>query len=229
MSHARGVAGTVDRTTTALVAGLLLAVGALAWSLQLRPPLRADAARLASIPIRLDGWEGSDLPLEDGAESMLRADRNLLRAYTDRSGNLVWAYVGYYGTTRGGRPEHTPAACYEAHGWSILARRVLAVPGTPDLRLTEYRVEQGSSRQLVQFWFRSFRSTGMLGGWDQTLDHLAGRFEAGRADGALVRVSARIGEDGVDATRARLLAFAAAFDGQLAVHWPTEIPIAAAR
>ena len=229
MSHQPSVARTSERTSTAFVAVLLVAVGALAWWVELRAPLRADASALGAIPIRLDGWEGSDLPLEDGAEAMLRADHNLLRAYTDRSGHLVWAYVGYYGTTRGGRPEHTPAACYEAHGWSILDRRVLTVPGAPDLRLTEYRVEQGSTLQLVQFWFRSFRSTGMLDGWDQTLDHLAGRFESGRADGALVRVSARLGEEGVEATRARLLAFAAMLDGQLAVHWPTEIPVADAR
>jgi EpsI family protein len=218
-----------DRSSTAFVAALLVAVGALAWHLTLRTPLRADATPLAAIPVQLAGWQGTDLPLESGAESMLRADHNLQRAYTDPSGNLLWAYVGYYGTTRGGRPEHTPAACYEAHGWAILARQVLAVPGAPDLRLTEYLVEQGATRQLVQFWFRSYRRTGMLDGWDQTLDHVVGRFETGRADGALVRVSARLGDDGADAARARLLAFAATLDAELAAHWPTETPVADAR
>jgi EpsI family protein len=218
-----------DGISTALIGILLVAVGALAWRLELRSALHADTSALSALPEQLGEWHGEDLPLEEGAESMLRADFNVLRAYTDPSGALLWAYVGYYGTTRGGRPEHTPAACYEAHGWSILERRVLGVPGAPGLQLTEYLVEQGQSRQLVQFWFRSYRSTGLIGGWDQTLDRLLGRLHGGRADGALVRVSTPVSGDDVDAARSRLLAFAPVLDSQLAVHWPTETPIADAR
>ena len=215
--------------STSLIVLLLVAVGALAWRLEFRSTLRADTSLLSALPAQLADWNGQDLPLEEGAESMLRADFNVLREYTDSGGDLVWSYVGYYGTTRGGRPEHTPAACYEAHGWSILDRRVLPVPAAPGLHVTEYLVEQGPLRQLVQFWFRSHRSTGMTGGWDQTLDRLLGRLREGRADGALVRVSTPIADDDVEAARARLLSFAAVLDSQLARHWPTETPIADAR
>ena len=226
------MSGLISREgiSTPLIVLLLVAVGALAWRLEFRPTLRADTSPLSSLPVQLADWHGRDLPLEEGAEAMLRADSNVLRAYTDSSGDLVWAYVGYYGTTRGGRPEHTPAACYEAHGWSILERRVFPVPGTPRLQLTEYLVEQGEARQLVQFWFRSYRSTGMIGAWDQTLDRFLGRLREGRADGALVRVSMPIAAAAVvESVRARLLSFAAILDSQLALHWPTETPIADAR
>ena len=215
--------------STAFIAVLFLAVGVLAWSLEFRAPLYADTSPLSAVPAEIAGREGVDLPLEQGAEAMLRADHNLLRAYTNRSGDLVWAYVGYYGTTRGGRPEHTPAACYEAHGWSILERRVFSVPGAPGLRVNEYLVEQGEMRQLVQFWFRSHRSTGLVGGWDQAIDRLVGRVRDGRADGALVRVSAPIGDDGTEATRDRVSTFAAALDRELSNHWPVETPLADSR
>jgi EpsI family protein len=218
-----------EGVSTPLIVLLLVAVGALAWRLEFRATLRADTSVLSALPVQLAEWHGKDLPLEEGAEAMLRADFNVLRAYTDPTGDLVWAYVGYYGTTRGGRPEHTPAACYEAHGWSILDRQILSVPGTPRLQVTEYLVEQGEARQLVQFWFRSHRSTGMISGWDLTLDRFLGRLQDGRADGALIRVSTPISGNDADGARARLLSFAAVLDSQLALYWPREEPIDAAR
>jgi EpsI family protein len=209
---------------TALLLVAFVAVGIGAWALALRPPLQVDAEGLAEIPLDLDGWTGRDVALETAVESMLRADFNIQRLYVDRYGDHVWLYVGYYGTDRGGRPEHTPAVCYEAQGWRIGARRRLDVAGAEGLRVNEYRVEQGGERQLVHFWFRSFRSTGLLGVLDQTIDRVVGRLRTGRADGALVRISTGLGAaDEVDA-RSRLLRFAAEFDLQLAHHWPIETP-----
>ena len=57
-------------------------------------------------------WKGHDIPMEGSVEEILRADRHLQRSYYDRAGGLVWLYVGYYGTSRGGRSEHTPWVCY---------------------------------------------------------------------------------------------------------------------
>lgn len=205
----------------ALLAALLL-VGAVAWALALRAPLRVDATPLAGLPQRIGDWQGREVPLESAVESMLRADYNVQRLYGDPLGDSVWLYLGYYGTDRGGRPEHTPAACYRSHGWRIEAERVLEVPGVPGLRVNEYRVEKAGARQLVHFWFRSYRRTGMLGGLDQTADRLVGRLFEGRADGSLVRLSTGLeGLDEVEA-RSRLLRFAAELEPALGAHWPTE-------
>ena len=137
----------------------------------------------------------------------------------------MWLYIGYYGTEAGGRPAHTPRGCYPGAGWGIAATRVLDVPGAPGLRVNEYRVERDGQTRLVHFWYRSHRSRSLLGGLDQNLDRLVGRLTEGRADGALVRVSAPLdrGMDEVD-LRARLLGFAAGVDGQLGAHWPVEQP-----
>lgn len=211
--------------TTALVSLAFVLVGLVAWALALRPPLRVDAESLAEIPLQIDGWIGSNVGLETAVESMLRADFNLQRFYANPHGDHLWLYLGYYGTDRGGRPEHTPAACYEAHGWRIVARRRLDVPGVEGLRVNEYRVEQGGERQLVHFWFRSFRSTGLLGPSGQTIDRLVGRLRTGRADGALVRLSTPLGATSEVDARSRLLRFAADLDPLLARHWPVETPV----
>ncbi|MBW2493943.1 MAG: EpsI family protein [Deltaproteobacteria bacterium] len=206
---------------TAILVLVLLAVGGFAWSLQVQPALEIDASALSTLPMEIDVYEGEDVPVESTVESVLRADFNLQRSYY-AAGSLVWLYVGYYGTTRGGRPEHTPRGCYTGAGWGIESARTLRVIPDGDLRVNEYVVEREGERRLVHFWFRSVRKTGMLGGWDQNIDRLIGRLTSGRADGALIRISTPlVGDDEVSA-RGRLLGFASVLDPLIAERWPTE-------
>ncbi len=65
------------------------------------------------------GVDRGEIPLAENVESMLRADFNVQRAFLHPLGDVVWLYIGYYGTDRGGTPEHTPPQCYRAHGWSL--------------------------------------------------------------------------------------------------------------
>ncbi len=206
---------------TAILSVILLAVGGFAWSLQLQPALEIDASALATLPTRIDAYDGHDIPLESTVESVLRADFNLQRAYYG-AGSLVWLYVGYYGTARGGRPEHTPRGCYTAAGWRIESARTLRVVPNGELRANEYLVERNGERRLVHFWYRSWQQTGMLGGWDQNIDHFVGRLTVGRADGALVRISTPLDSEDEISARGRLLGFASALDPLLAERWPTE-------
>ena len=37
----------------------------------------------------------------------------------------IWVYIGYYGTERGGRPEHVPRGCFTGAGWDIASARVI--------------------------------------------------------------------------------------------------------
>lgn len=203
--------------------GLFLLVGALAWYLRLGPELRVDPAPLTALPHQLGPWEGSDLSLDSGVEAILRADFNLQRVYVHPIGDIVWLYVGYYGTERGGTPEHTPAVCYRSQGWRIEERRTLDVAPERGLRVNEYLVEKDGRRDLVHFWFRSHRKTGILGTPDRMLDHLLGRLLDRRADGSLVRVSGIVDGD-LPTVRSRLIEFAVRVDQELDAHWPNEIP-----
>lgn len=213
---------------TVLLALLFVAVGALSWKLEMRAPLAVDAAPLLALPRDLDGWNGVDVPLEESVESMLRADANVQRVYRHPLGEIVSLYVGYYGTDRGGRPEHTPEVCYRSQGWNVVAKRVLEISQAPRLAVNEYVVEHAGVHHLVLFWFRSHRRSGLVGGLDQTVDRLLGRLLDGRADGSLVRVSTPI-EPGDEVTgRSVLMPFASAIDAQLATHWPAEAPFAPA-
>lgn len=219
-----GRGGGVERFGIWGLCLLLVGVGALAWWLQLQPPLQVDASELAALPHRIGPWQARDVPLEATVEAELRADANVQRVYRHPTGETVWLYVGYYGTARGGRPEHTPRGCYTGAGYGIESTRSLEAAPDGELRVNEYVVERDGERQLVHFWYRSHRQTGLLGGLDQNLDRLLGRLLDGRADGALVRLSTPLREGEEVQARSRLLAFAERLDPMLAARWPEERP-----
>jgi EpsI family protein len=211
-------------TATAIA---LVAVGCVAWWLAVRPALEVDSRELAGLPSQVDSWSSVEVPLEASVESMLQADFNLQRAYIHPLGDVIWLYVGYYGTARGGRPEHLPRTCYHAHGWNIAAQGELEVDPGLGLRANEYVVEREGQVRLVHFWYRSHRETGILNMLELTVDHLLGRFLGRRADGALVRISTPLeSTEALVAARSKLVGFGAALDVLLAERWPTEAPVA---
>lgn len=207
---------------TALLFAMLALVGAAAWSLKLSGQLVVDPRALAQLPPALGAWSAEEIPLEDEVADMLRADVNVQRAYRHSRGELLWLYVGYYGTARGGRPEHTPWVCYPAAGWSIHAARKTLVDPATGLWANELVVENEGDLRLVLFWYRSETRTGLTGGLALSLSHLRDRVLRGRADGALVRVSTPILDADETAARALLSGFASAIDRQISAHWPAE-------
>ena len=203
---------------------VMLIVGAIGWKLRLGPQLQVDASSFADFPTRIGRWQSVDILLDSAVELELQADFHLQRAYFTRSDGPVWLYVGYYGTQRGGRPEHTPRGCYTGAGWGIESSRTVESGPNDDLRVNEYLVVQRGERRLVHFWYRSHRRTGILGGLDQNIDRLLGRLLDGRADGALIRVSTPIIRNDTIAARGRLLSFSSLLDPLLGEHWPIEVP-----
>lgn len=201
---------------------LMLLVGLAGWKLSERVELEVDPSPLADLPAKIGPWQSMDIPMEPAVESELRADFNLQRVYGTRTQDPVVLYVGYYGTRRGGRPEHTPQGCYTGAGWGIESTRTLSIGQDGPLRANEYLVERDGEQQLVVFWYRSFRRTGILGGLDQNLDRLVGLMRDGRADGALVRISTLVHGDDVVGARSRLQSFASVIDPLLGLHWPVE-------
>jgi len=211
-----------ERASTVAAIAILLLAGALAWSFQVREPLVPQAQRLASLPFQIGSYRGIDSPVGQNVEDMLKADFNVQREYVHPLGQVVWLYLGYYGTERGGTPEHSPQACYAAHGWEILdEQRVLMDPETGH-RAVEYLVESGGQQQLVLFWYRSYRASGLNSTLALQLDHVIGKLRDNRGDGALVRLSTPLIGLDRDAARGALISFARALEPAIAAVWPEE-------
>jgi EpsI family protein len=218
------VTESTDWKAVALAAAMLV-VGGLAWWLHLRPPLQVDASALERLPAELGAWRSSNVAMDPAVEGVLRADFNLQRAYVHPLGEVVWLYVGYYGTTRGGAPEHLPGTCYPAAGWEIVEERHIDVDPSVGLRVNEFLLQRETERRLVHFWYRSYRGTGIVSGLWLRFDHFLGQLSQQRADGALVRISTPIRGQEVIVARSRLVGFGTGVDGLLEDHWPVEVPV----
>jgi EpsI family protein len=215
---------TAERLQTLILIFVLLLFGAASWTIQLREPLGVDASELSKLPMTLGGWKGKDIPIQGSVEEMLNADYHVQRAYIHPVGGHLWLYVGYYGTDRGGHPEHTPWVCYPSNGWKIVEHSVVVVERSPTRRANELIVEQGGERRLVHFWYQSHRRSGMTNALDQTYDRLLGRLINGRADGSLVRLSTPLDLQGNEgAARLRLIAFGREILPHLQERWPAEM------
>ena len=216
-----------ERLTLIALSLLLALAGVAAWSLTLRPPLVPSTEALDTIPFRLGRWEGTAISVGETVESILNATHNIQRAYQHPGGDLVWLYIGYYGTERGGTPEHTPRACYNAHGWAIAEAATVMRTSPAGLEANEYVVELEGEQRLVLFWYQSFRSPALLSTAALRVDHILGQLSAARGDGALVRLSTPIVADDRIAARSRLLGFAALLQPALDERWPSEASAAA--
>jgi len=214
-----------ERLALFLLCAALVVGGGLAWWLQLQPPLTVDVTPLRTLPPSIDDWTSVDLEVDDRVADELAADFNIQRAYRHPTGQLIWLYVGYYSTERGGRPEHTPRGCYTGAGWELVETRVLDVAGG---HVQEFLVQRAGEHRLVHFWFRSHRRGGLTGGVDLGIDRVIGKLTTGRADGALIRISTPLRDrEEAAAARSRLASFRGGLVPQLESRWPIERPRAA--
>ncbi len=183
---------------SAIVSVLSRAVEVFSWQLQLREPLAVDTSQLSNLPLEVDRWQGREIPVEGGGEEMLDADFNVQRLYLHPIGRIIWLYVGYYGTERGGRLEHTSWICYPSNGWKILSRQVVDELGGELAQVNEMMVEKAGER-------------------------LGHRIESGRAGGSWVSLSTPLVKGGDEsAARSQLIAFAREIVPLLQRHWPSE-------
>lgn len=208
-----------ERLEAALFVAILLVAGGIAWWLMLRPVDEPDPSRFDALPSSLEGWRAVDVEMDQAVSEMLNADRNVQRAYVHPQGYVIFVYVGYYGTERGGTPEHTPDVCYPAQGWQILERRDLRLGGRDGFSVREFLVEREGQQRLVHFWYRTSHATGITSVFGLRLQHFWGRLIRNRGDGALVRLSTRVTDGDRDAARTRLRGLDLALETALEAVW----------
>ncbi len=202
---------------------LLIASGTAAWAIRSQGPFRILENRLGNLPRTILGYRGTDDRFEESVYAVLANDYNLLRRYVSPEGRIIWLYIGYYGTAKGGRPTHVPQACYTGQGFSIEDWRLIPAPGSRSGdRVNQMIVKRGPERQLVFFWFHSDGDKVQGTGIDQTLLRLRSRLLDRRDDGSLVRVSISIAPGQDRQAYEELAAFAADILRLLPGYWPVE-------
>ena len=167
---------------------------------------------LASFPIELSRWVGTDTPIPTEILEKLGPGEFLQRTYQDQTGaqSDVGLYVAYF-PNQTVLHRHLPQDCLAGSGWSPVESGItnLTFPGDAPFPVNRYLIAKESDRQLVLFWFsaqgrRVDREDGM--DWYLVFDSL----RLNRTDNALIRMNTELrpGEKPADAEQ-RLLSFAA--------------------
>ncbi len=165
---------------------------------------------LASFPVALRSWAGSDIPIPDETLKRLGPGEFLQRTYRNAtSGAYVDLYVAYIPNQRA-LFRHLPQDCLEGSGWVPVesGTTTLALPGDAPFSAKRFLIAKGDDRQLVLFWY-SARGR-RLASEDWMNIHLAfDSLRLMRSDNALIRINTAVqpGEKPEEAER-RLLSFA---------------------
>jgi exosortase D (VPLPA-CTERM-specific) len=197
-------------------------------------PARSD---FLDFPLQVGDWHGRRQQLESIYLDTLKLDDYVLADYVNGgaegtaasgaaapAGAAVNLYVAYYASQRTGQAAHSPRSCLPGGGWRILDLEQHEVSGVRSngapLRVNRAIVQQGSSRQLVYYWFQER-------GRDLTNEYLVKWYlfkdalVRNRTDGALVRLVTPIAENESAALAdARLASFADSVLPQLQSYLP---------
>jgi EpsI family protein len=190
---------------------------------------RPDADRnppsepLSQFPSRIDGWTGSDRPIDQETLDVLGAGEFLSRAYAQDPQTLpIGLFIGYFPTQRTGQTIHSPKHCLPGAGWVFESSETVDltdVNGKPH-RIGEYIIADGEARQFVIYWYQA-HGRSVANEYLAKIHMVADAIRMNRTDGALVRVITPIApSEGIQAARMR----AEAFTAQLAPLLPRFIP-----
>jgi len=204
-------------TVVVLLAGTALFLQA--RSEQFAPPTVA----LASFPLEVSHWVGTDVPLLATDLKRLGPGNFLQRTYTNATaeGGDVDLYVAYL-SNRSAFYHHLPQDCLAGSGWLPIDSRVttLSLSADTPFPVNRYLIVRGEERQLVMFWYtahghREASETKM--DFYLTLDSL----RLNRTDNALIRINTELrDEEKPEDAERRLLAFAGEIDPLLKNYIP---------
>ena len=196
-----------------------------------RDEIRAAREPLATVPMAIGGWAGHRQPdLTDNVLAVLGVDDYITRAYV-KDGWPLDLYVGYHNSQRQGDAIHSPLNCLPGAGWQPLevSRVMIPVKGAPGRGMETTPVEvnrvvigKGLERQLVLYWYQSYRRVVASEYWGKVYSVLdAVRYN--RTDAALVRVIVPIPQDDSGAKRSeeKATAFVKDLFPTLAPHLPS--------
>jgi EpsI family protein len=175
--------------------------------------IRADEAQipreaLGTLPSTIDGWQGRSAPLADDVLEQLGVDDYVNRTYVKGSAP-IGLYIGYYASQRQGDTIHSPQNCLPGAGWHPVSSRIREITsGGRTLRVNEYIIEKGLSRQVALYWYQG-RGRVIASEYANKALLMLDAARLHRTNGGLVRVLAPVSVS-TDETTKDAAAFAAA-------------------
>jgi exosortase D (VPLPA-CTERM-specific) len=194
-------------------------------------------ASLSSLPSQIDGWTGTDDPLDQATLDILGPGEFLLRDYEiksqrrsqpesekppsqpsqseTQSQSVPWInlYIAYFPTQKAGDTIHSPQHCLPGAGWVPTSREVVQITG-PDgsaFPANRYVVSNVEEKRLVLYWFQAHGREVASEYWAKYY-LVSDSIRMNRSDGALVRLmTPMLDGESADAAEARMMKLGSQF------------------
>lgn len=116
--------------------------------------VRVVAAPLEQMPTVIGDWTATELNIAPGIQQSLGCDRAIHRAYRNRLGQEVEAWIIFWeqpGTARG---YHHPDICMPSRGWTVVrsAGDTLKLVDGTTIPVTMRQFERDANRQFIFYW-----------------------------------------------------------------------------
>jgi len=179
---------------------------------------------LHTLPHQIGNWVGEEKPFQDYVYKALGADENVNRQYKTPDGRSLWLYIGYYGTAKGGHPQHTPQGCYPGAGWGIegISPLSIKIDEKETITVNNLFARRGDQTEQTIYWLQNSYGTVMNTGLEQNLEKLRCKILFNRADGAFIRVSSPVFNNNREETIEYQKEFVKELFPLLPNHWPKE-------
>ncbi|MFA5038124.1 MAG: exosortase C-terminal domain/associated protein EpsI [Candidatus Omnitrophota bacterium] len=146
-----------------------------------------EEARVATLPMEINGWTGRDLPVEERAYEILETRNLILREYK-KGERKVYLYVVYSSDNR--KVSHPPEVCFEGSGVTIINKNKIEIPlAGGKTRANQLIVERAGVINVVVYWYKAgemYTDNYLKQQFAIAVNHL--KFK--RTSGALIRMSA---------------------------------------
>jgi len=195
------------------IAAVLMLATALVLQAHSRSEYFPPRASLASLPLQIDGWKGTDDALDQQTLDILGPGEFLMRDYYSTSQtqplDQPWInlYIAYFPTQKAGDTIHSPNHCLPGAGWIPTSRELVRLtrPDGSSFPVNRYVVAKTGERQLVLYWFQAHGRAVASEYWAKYY-LVSDSVRMNRSDGALVRLmTPMLDGESPDAAQARLM------------------------
>ncbi len=207
------------------IAAVLMLTAAVILQAHSRAEYFPPRASLANLPAQIDGWSGTDNPLDAETRKILGPGEFLVRDYQKSApGEDPWInlYIAYFPSQKAGDTIHSPNHCLPGAGWVPISREIVKLPGADGTAFpaNRYVVVKGEDRMLVLYWFQA-HGRALASEYSAKYYLVSDSIKMNRSDGGLVRLMTPMGEhETADAAEARLMTLGSRFIPMLDTYIP---------
>ncbi len=186
---------------------VLLLVTASALQAHARGEYFPPRAAINSLPSQIDGWTGTDEPLDQQTLDILGPGDFLMREYENGNQPSIDVYLAYFPTQKAGDTIHSPNHCLPGSGWVPTSREIVWLSNADgaSFPVNRYVVSKSGERLLVLYWFQAHGRAVASEYWAKYY-LVADAIRMNRSDGGLVRLITPMAHDeSAEAAQARIM------------------------